>query len=166
MWQALPATSIILLLLLSALPGNITALTSILAALPLLALFYWTLTRPGRLSLVFIMCAGLLQDVLLSTPFGLNAVLWVLFRLLIVTQRKQIVGQGFVVAWVSCGLMLFAVLALQCLAVGFNGGQRISLAPVLMQWAISVLLYPGLHAFLTRIERRFYRKYWHILRTA
>lgn len=165
-WQSLPMVSVFLLLIPSGLPMHSLLLTHVAACLPLLAVFYWGMWRPSRIGFLSLFVAGLLQDALLSTPFGSTAMLWLLFRYLLMINRKEVSGQGFLAGWAFCALLLALVLVLQWMLIGYYVARSLPFMPVLVQWAMGVLLYPPMHALLHRTERVFHRRYWFMLKTA
>lgn len=166
LWQLLPAASLWLLLLPSGLPKYAFALTEILPPLPLLAIFYWGLARPGKIGLPLVFVLGLVQDALLTTPFGSTAMLWLLFRYLVMRQRKDIAEEGFVATWAACAGLLLVALALQWLLMCYYFRGPMPVLPVFMQWLLGVLCYPAMHALFHRVERMFHRRYWFILKPA
>lgn len=164
-WKTLPLAVIFLLLLPSALPAH-AAVTEILPPLALLAIVYWELEDPGRVGYGATFAAGLIQDALTGTPFGLSALLWGLLHVLLRVCHRDIAGQGFVVAWCMLAAFLGAVMALQWAVIGLYISHLPGALPTLLQWMLGVLCFPAMHAMLYRLERGVSRRYWYLLKAA
>jgi len=165
-WGIMPVVTVLLLLLPQVMPRHAGAMAEILPPLALMAVFYWCVEHPGRLGYGWIFTAGLLQDILIAGPLGLNALLWVFSRYLIASSRKDIRDQGFIITWVYLSVLMLAVLAIQWVLMSASSSRVYALAPVFMQWCQAVLLYPAVHGALHGIERTFFRKYWYLLKPA
>jgi rod shape-determining protein MreD len=162
LWQSLPFLTILLLLLPETLPRYGGTMEEVLPPLALMAMVYWCLHQPARLGYGAAFAAGLLQDFIMGSPPGLDAVLWLLARYVLLKERKRMREQGFVAEWIFLALLLLAVQFLHWLALGFIGAIWYPLTPTGMQWIEGVLLYPALHAALHGIERAMSRKYWYL----
>lgn len=166
LWIALPTIVCVLLQFPLTLPKYAAPFTEILPPFALMAAFYWCLESPQRINYRGMFLLGLLQDILLGTPLGLSACLWVFFRYLLLAGRKDVHEQGFIVAWGFCSVLMLAVMLAQWLTIGLAAGRLHGMLPATLQWSMAVLLYPALHVVLYTIERYFYRRYWFILKAA
>lgn len=166
LWNALPMLTVFAFMLPSGLPKHLTLITEVLPPLGLMCLFYWGVARAEPVSLLWVCAAGLVQDVLISTPFGSSALLWMLLHFVVAGHRKEIAAAGFAGTWIIGSVLLLALLLLQWALVAYalHGLPRV--LPPVVQWLLGVLCYPALHAGLHRIEQYFHRKYWYILKPA
>lgn len=74
----------------------------------LMALYYWTVYRPTVLPVWAIFIFGLMMDVLGYFPLGVNALLFVLCRIVIYDQRKYLMAQSFQMNWLGFMMMNIA----------------------------------------------------------
>jgi rod shape-determining protein MreD len=107
-----PSLSIFALMLVGVVPLHIPALHAVAPALPLIAVFYWTLYRPDLLPAIAVFAAGLLQDILFGLPLGVSAVMLVLVHAAVTTQHRFFLGKSFGVVWLGFSLVAAAALAL------------------------------------------------------
>lgn len=75
--------------------------------LPLAAVYYWALQRPAVMPNSLVFGIGLLHDVLTGGILGLTAVLLLLFRSAVISQRKFLTGKPLFVYW--CGFVMAAL---------------------------------------------------------
>lgn len=87
------------MVLLSAVPWRVSGAGAITPWLALMAVHYWSIYRPDRLPYIAVFAVGLLQDAVSGTPLGLSAMVLVLIRALVFTQRRLFRGKPFVVVW-------------------------------------------------------------------
>ena len=74
-------------------------------ALPLIAVFYWTLYRPDLMPPVAAFVIGLLQDILGGLPLGVSACVLVGVHAAVNTQRRFFIGKSFAVVWLGFALV-------------------------------------------------------------
>lgn len=163
-WRLLPALTVFALMLVVAMPKYGLTLQRIMPLLPLLAISYWSLYRPQMFGAPTIFVLGLLYDGMTGSPMGWHALWWLAARMLLRHARQQIREEGFVVAWIAVALLTFVLLSLEWLIRISMDHAVYSLFPLLMQWALTVALYPGIHATLHALERGIHRRYWFVLK--
>lgn len=106
----LPVAVTVAVLLAGVLPLHIAALQSVWPALPVIAVFYWTLYRPDLLPAVAVFFIGLLQDILVGLPIGVSACVLVGVHAAVNTQRRFFAGRSFEVTWLGFALVATAAL--------------------------------------------------------
>ncbi|MDX1580283.1 MAG: rod shape-determining protein MreD, partial [Alphaproteobacteria bacterium] len=99
--SAIPAVLGFLLATLASVPTGIEHLGSVMPALALIAVYYWTVQRPDLMAPAAAFLIGLWKDILLGGPLGLMAVLLLLARTFVVNQRQFVAGQAFLVGWMG-----------------------------------------------------------------
>ncbi len=105
-----------------------------------LILFFWTLERPHRVGLITVWTFGLLLDVLLSEPLGLNGLLLTLMALLGKSFYERLrMTKGLQQALVLAALVLLIGLAKDVAVLGTQG-TPVSIQPVTAA-AVTVLLW-------------------------
>ncbi|MGB1539326.1 MAG: rod shape-determining protein MreD [Rickettsiales bacterium] len=147
----LPGILTIFLLLLLLLPFGMAGLAYFPPDICLISVYYWVLFRPSAFPFWFVFLLGILQDALLGVPLGMSSFLLILFRLLVLSQHRQLAKETFWAIWVGFGILsaLFSLCA-WLLASVFES----ALLPFqffLMQWLFTIGLYPLAHLVFNRL---------------
>lgn len=151
--EAAPAALTLLLVLLSCLPPLVPGQPGLLpSALPA-SVFFWTLYRPRLMAPPAVFCLGLLQDLLSGAPLGVNTLLLLLLHAAVLTQRRVLVRQSFLVLWLSFILLGSALFALGWVLRSLLAFALLPLAPALVELGLVVALYPAFSWLFVRVER-------------
>lgn len=130
------------MVLLGAVPWRVSGGAAITPWLALMAVYYWSIYRPDRLPYVAVFAIGILQDALGGTPLGLSAIVLVLIRALVVSQRRFFRGKSFVVVWaVFAAVALVATIVSWVLMLIYTW-TALSPWPAWFQWGATVTAYP------------------------
>ena len=152
--NVIPAALGVVLVLLSTIPYYIPGYAPTAANLVLIAVFYWAVHRPDLLSPVTAFLIGLLQDILIGMPPGMNALVLVLARTVAVSQGRVFRGRSFVLLWWGFGLMAFAAAFLVWwLSMAYNF-IYIDPKPGLFQAAMTTALFPFLAGLFTLMQQK------------
>ncbi len=87
------------LMILSIIPLHFGILNDMRPPFMLMAIYYWAIYRPQVMSTIMVFCFGLALDLLLHTPFGLTAAIFVLALFVTKAQRRFLNGQSFIMVW-------------------------------------------------------------------
>ena len=148
----LPLAISISLVLLSVTPVYLPGYGEVAANLVLMSVFYWSVHRPELIAPANAFAIGLLQDVLGGTPPGMNALLLVLVRSVVVTQGRVFRGKSFLVLWWGFSLVAMGTgLALWVLSMGY-AMTSIDPMPGLFRWALTVALFPLFAGLFARVQ--------------
>lgn len=101
-----PSVSVLLVVVLTALPVGIPYLPTVTPFFALIAVYFWGIYRPDLLPIWAVFALGALQDLLTGAPPGVTSLALVLVYALAVSQRRIVLGQSFGVEW--AGFMLVA----------------------------------------------------------
>ena len=124
--EAVPAVSIFVLLLIALIPMRLPASWAAGGLWPLLGLFYWGLVQPRLVPVLFVFTIGLLCDLALNIALGCHGLVFILLHVVLTTQRRFLVGQGFWLVWPAFAMSVVIVYSLIFLlqhvvtATGFN----------------------------------------------
>lgn len=111
----------------------------------LLAVYYWSVFQPQKAHPALLFFFGLIHDVLVGSPLGLHALLLLLLRALIISQRRLFLAQQFVFVWI--GMAITAALgygALWVCAQAISGGD-VPLMDFVLPALTTTLFYPLWH---------------------
>jgi len=131
---------------------QIYALASFFPLLTVMATFYFGVFCPDLLPKFMVFFIGIFQDILYGTPIGITSFLLLIYWGIIVSQRKFLVKEQFMVVWLLFILSLFLYMILSLVAhsvyyMGFMFSDAI-----IMQFVISALIYPIAHKFFNAIH--------------
>lgn len=123
-------------------PIGVPQLGTVAPLLPLAAIFFWTIRRPELLSAPVVMLIGLVDDAIGGTPFGLGALVLLLVRWLVMSQRRVFLGKPFALMW--WGFVIVAPVAVSgaWLLSGFARGALPPPGPIMVQLVLMLLLFP------------------------
>ncbi len=140
--QLAPCCVLFILVLVGVLPFGIPFMPEIMPMLTMIAIFYWTVYRPDLIPPVFIFFIGLIQDVLVGSLLGMNALALLLVYGITLTQRQVFLSKPFSVTWL--GFIVIsggAFLMMWCLTGILN--INIILNPVILfQFLLTIFLFP------------------------
>lgn len=157
--RLVPFLTTIVFAFFSVVPLNLPGFAVVMPAFALMAVFHWTVYRPDLLPLSAVFVAGLLVDLLNGTPFvGLSALVFLLARAAVMSQRKLFVNRSFTVVWLGFLVLATGVFVLLWGLVSAIHGAVIDLRPFIFQAVLTVACYPAASYVLARVQRAFLAK--------
>ena len=152
-----PGLITLFLVVFTILPMGVAYFSMVTPMIVMMSVYYWSLYRPDLLPAIAVFGVGVLLDVLSGGPTGLYALVLLMVQGVCVSQRRYIVGKPFLVEWTG-----FSIVALGASFIGWLGaslfyGALIGVTPLIVQFFISVGLYPALARFFGRSEQIFLR---------
>ena len=152
--NVVPAVLGVLLVLLTTIPLYIPGYAPTAANFVLMAVFYWGVHRPDLLSPATAFLLGLLQDILVGMPPGMNALVLVLVRAVGVSQNRVFLNRSFLLLWWGFGLVASAAaFVVWLLSVALNL-TMIDPLPIVFQAAITTALFPFIAGLLTWSQQK------------
>ena len=120
----------------------------------LCVVYFWSLYRPHLFGTSAAFATGIIYDALAGLPLGLTALILILTRQVVVTQRRFFVARSFLVV-LSCFLLLAPAVetarwSLACLW----WGRLFPVQPMALSLALTMALYPVASLLLTRVDSR------------
>jgi rod shape-determining protein MreD len=94
-----PGLTLLFCTVVTLVPLGITDWAQITPPFVLMAVFWWSIHRPGSIPPSVAFAIGLLQDLATGAPIGQNALLLVITRWVIENQRRFLAAQPFLVVW-------------------------------------------------------------------
>jgi rod shape-determining protein MreD len=102
---------------------------------------------------VAVFAIGVLSDLLTGAPLGLNPLLLLLLHAAVLTQRRVLARQSFLLVWIVFALMAAAVLGLGWVLRTLFLVRLLPVEPALYELALTVAVYPALSWLFVRVER-------------
>lgn len=152
--NVVPALLGVLLVLLSATPLYVPGYAPVAANLVMMAAFYWAVHRPELLPPLTVFLLGLLQDMLIGMPPGMNALVLVLVRAIGVSQSRVFRDRSFLLLWWGFGLVASAA---ACVVWGLSLVYNLAYIdplPVIFQAAMTTALFPFVAGLFTWTQHR------------
>ena len=148
----MPALLGVLLVILSTIPFYIPGYGPVAANLVLMAVFYWSIHRPDLLSPVSVFFIGLLQDILVGMPPGMNAIVLLLVRTLAVSQSRVFRGRSFIILWWGFGIVAVTSAFVVWVLSAVYAFTLMDPRPGLFQAGMTTALFPFLAGLFTWLQ--------------
>jgi rod shape-determining protein MreD len=150
----LPAVLAVLFLLLHAIPQRQLLFSDVVPSFTCMTIYYWCLFRPSLMPYWFLFLLGLLQDILLGLPLGASPLVFILFRISVISLQRLFGKETFWGIWVWFSILTaFASLGVFSI-MGLIQHEWIPLNSAVIQWVLTVACYPLVHGLFTRIYKR------------
>lgn len=148
----LPVGSIMLLILINAVPTRLPGFAAVVPLLPLIGVYYWSIYRPDLLPPAMAFVLGLLNDIIAGVPLGVSALVYLLVQGLTSSQRRFFHGKPFRIAWWGFGLVSAGAFALQWSLVSLLLGHALAARAVTFEFLMTLFFYPLLSWVFARIQ--------------
>ena len=127
--------------------------TGVMPVPAIAAVYFWTLYRPALMAPLAVFLLGVLSDLLTGAPLGVHPLLLLLLHAVVLTQRRVLARQSFLLVWI-----VFATFASAALGLGWGLRALLSFTllpvePALYELALTVAIYPALSWLFVRVER-------------
>lgn len=143
-----------LLIVMSAIPTRIPEFSHIAPVLPLMAVYHWTIYRPDLLPAWAVFIAGLMQDALVGTPFGVSALVFLGVHMVVLSQQVFFTGKSFAVVWIGFAVVSAGAFLLTWMLVSGFFGQSSGLSGMLFQYLVTLGTFPVLTWLLIIWQQR------------
>ena len=152
---AAPLVLTLMIVIVNVVPLRLPSYSVIAPDLVLMAVFYWIVHRPDLLRPWGAFMVGILDDILVGTPLGVNAFVLLLVHWMIISQHKTLRTLSFGLLWLAFAVIaLGAKLILVGLALVINRGL-IDPMVLLAQFSFTVAVYPLIAMLMGRAQRAF-----------
>lgn len=155
--QLAPFLTSVILVMLSALPVYLPGYGQVAIDVGLMTVFYWAIYRPDLFPAIAAFVLGLWQDILVSSPIGLHALILLLANWAIVSQRTFFQGKSFAVIWWCFSLVALAASIVSWVIVCALNFTLVSPVAVLFQAALTVGVFPFMAWLLARAQHAIVR---------
>ncbi len=112
------------------------------APLWLMALYYWSLFRPTLLPHMIVFLSGLCVDLLSGYPVGLHALLFLMIRLFVSSQRRFLIGQTFMMIWLGFGIVLTAYVVCEWVFLSLISLKILPISGAVYESVFGLLMFP------------------------
>lgn len=153
-----PFATTLLFVLVSVVPLQIPGFAAVTPSFALMAIFHWTCYRPDLMPLSAVFVLGLLLDLLNGTPYvGTSALLLLLVRTAVLSQRRHFVNREFSTLWLGFLVVAAGYFAFAWAMVSLIHLRLLGVRPFIFQAVLTVACFPVGSYFLARVHRTFVR---------
>ena len=152
--QLTPFATTALLVVLGGISLPIPGYVVIAPVLSMIAVYHWAIHRPDLLPAWAVFLAGLLQDAIGGTPFGVYALVFLTVWGIVVSQRPFLAGKPFALVWLGFVLIGPGAGLEAWILVSAYHLTLVDPEAVLFQAAATVGLFPPLAAAFLSWQRR------------
>lgn len=140
--SVLPFISILFLIIIMVLPYNMPLIGDIMPFLTLIGVYYWSVFKPELVPVSVVFVLGLLQDILLGSPFGLMSLLLVIVQQFIFSQGRQFLERDFLFNWFVFVMIVIGFGALSWAITSLYFRVFLDFVDVLGQILLTIAFYP------------------------
>ncbi|MEX0758903.1 MAG: rod shape-determining protein MreD [Tistlia sp.] len=148
-----PFVLTLLLLLLSLTPLRSPYLAPVMPSIALIAVYYWTVFRPDLMPSGAVFLIGLLHDLGGVAPLGIGVLALLAVHGAVGAQRRFFATAGFGLLWLAFAVLAAAaqlfIWLLSCAMIG----RLVDIAPALLQYAVTLAIYPCLFWLFGRAQQ-------------
>lgn len=119
----------------------------------MIAIFYWAVYRPTLVPPVLCFLAGLFVDLLSGGMVGMNAFIFVALQWTVRSQRRFLMGQPFLMAWLVFGVVAVAVGLVQWVLQCIAAATWLDIWPSAIAALLSFFLFPYIYLLLNGLHR-------------
>lgn len=154
----LPGLLTLLLVLMGTVPIGAPLLGPVLPAFGLVAVFVFAIHRPDLMPHWLAFAIGLIQDLVIGGPLGLNALLLLTVQGLCSSQRRFLAGRPFWLMWLGFALVSLPAAVSQWLIACVYLTALLPFRDSLMQATVTLALFPIVAAPLMILSSRLGRE--------
>ena len=151
--HAFPATSTVLLMLLTDAPFGIAGQAALLPAVTFAAVWFWSLFRPSAMPPPVVFVLGLLFDLLGWLPIGSGVLTLLLVHGLAQRWRRMLAPHGFALLWLVFAGIAAGATALDWTLTSVLTWRLLPAGPAVFQTVLAAAAYPALAILFARAHR-------------
>lgn len=151
--RLMPAITTIACVFVSVIPVHLPGFALVTPAFAIMAVYHWSIYRPDLLPFIATFGAGLFLDMLNGAPLGISALVLLLTRAIVLTQRQLFIGRSFALVWAGFVAAAAAAAAFEWAIVSLFYGMVLDVRPFLFQAVLTIAGYPLVSYFLVRVQR-------------
>ena len=149
----IPFFIITLTLFINIIPFDIRNISILTPFITYCIIYFFTIKRPETLPYPAILIIGFFNDILESNVLGISSLCFLLFQIIINSQKKYIINNTFFMMWGGFVFCLSIILLITLLLSKFVFNiSYLPLYVIFMEWIISIFLYVPVHWLLSKIR--------------
>ena len=153
MASLLPVAPPILAMLVSIQPIQITGYAAVTPAFTLMAVYHWTMYRPDLLPALALFVIGTVQDLLSGELLGMTALILLISRAFLLSQRRHFVNRPFPFVWAGFSLLTGGAMLLLWSLHSLLGAELLDFRSTMFRTVLTISFYPVASFLLGRSQR-------------
>lgn len=143
------------LLLIGLFPVRVSFLTQLHMPLVFISLFYWIIFRPDLLPPVVVFLLGVCSDLFYQNPLGLHAFSFLLFYLVVKSQRRFLTSRSFSFLWSAFVVFLIPLFIVEWLLASLLFMHFLGFWTMIGQAVLVIGVFPLVAGVCAWLYRRF-----------
>jgi len=153
MASLLPVATTILAMLVSIQPIQITGYAAVTPAFTLMAVYHWTMYRPDLLPALALFVIGTVQDLLSGELLGMTALILLISRAFLLSQRRHFVNRPFPFVWAGFSLLTGGAMLLLWSLHSLLAAELLDFRSTMFRTVLTISFYPVASFLLGRSQR-------------
>ncbi len=149
--NSLPGFSLFIFIFITMMPLGLSPYKFSFAVV-IIPIFYWSIYRPDLFPIYFVFIAGLLYDFISGGPLGQWALVFLLLRVGMESQRRILIGKRFNVEWLAFALVVPLVFLLIFLISLLIYGTLVNFPEFIFQIIINIAFYPLIILVMNKVK--------------
>ena len=149
----LPVATTILAMLVSIQPIQITGYAAVTPAFTLMAVYHWTMYRPDLLPALALFVIGTVQDLLSGELLGMTALILLISRAFLLSQRRHFVNRPFPFVWAGLSLLTGGAMLLLWSLHSLLAAELLDFRSTMFRTVLTISFYPVASFLLGRSQR-------------
>ncbi len=150
--QLVPASLVLVLVLIQAIPWHLPALAGIFPMLPMIGIYYWSVYRPDLMVPSVAFGTGLVNDIVLGAPIGISSLAFLVIQGMTASQTRFFNGKSFLVIWSGFALLAAGAVLVELVLSWAIFSRTPMLYALVAQYALTVCLYPPVSWVFSRLQ--------------
>lgn len=146
----LPNFLLLISIFLICLPIKIVGFNKFFPALDIMVIYYWCSRTPKIMGSGSLFLLGVYKDLLMGIPVGINALINMILRILIIKKTTD-AEPSLIVFWHGFAVITLIWLAIQTVFFLIITGHWANINVLLIQFVLSLLIYPAVHSFFNLV---------------
>jgi rod shape-determining protein MreD len=140
-----PMALAIILLIISTIPIHLVGISAFFPIVDVMVIYYWSNYRSSLLPNWFIFLLGILRDLIEGISLGVSPFSYLVVRLVVMSGKDAHKKESFIFIWQGFAVVAFIAIILKWLLVSFSINTPLILNSAIMQFMISIAIYPVFH---------------------
>lgn len=116
-------------------------------------IFYWSIYRPGLLPFLWVFLLGIGYDAFIGSLFGLQALLFLIIRYVLMRQRTYLLGLNFTMIWLNYSVMIALYFFIEWLTLSLLSWHVMPMVGAVIKSGMSILTFPAIYCLLFFIHK-------------
>lgn len=151
----IPIVSTISIMLIFLAPNNFTFWSYMTPSISMCCVYYWLISRPENFSLGSVYLTGVLEDLLSTSPLGINIIMLLVIYIIILNQEKFFYRKTFDVTWWSFSIVAMICFAIKWIIISIYYQKAIPINLMILSYCMTFILYPVIAIINNYLKEKF-----------